>query len=137
MPTARFQMAIGSINEIAYVAGGLPNGSPYSALSVLESMSVSVDFDGDGVPDNKDDCPNSDLSATIVIDGCKTGITNTLFPSGCTISDLIAECAEGASDHGQFVSCVSGLTNALKKSGTITGQQKGTIQSCAAQAHIP
>jgi hypothetical protein len=41
------------------------------------------------------------------------------------------------SNHGQFVSCVSHMTNDLKKAGTITGQQKGAIQSCAAQADIP
>ena len=74
---------------------------------------------------------------TVVIDGCDSGVPNTVFPSGCTISDLIAACAEGASNHGQFVSCVSHLTNDLKKAGTITGQQKGAIQSCAAKAHIP
>jgi hypothetical protein len=94
------------------------------------------DSDGDGIPDNEDECPNSDLSTTVIIDGCNTGVPNTLLPSGCTISDLIAACAEGASNHGQFVSCVSHLTNDLKKAGTLTGQQKGAIQSCAAQANF-
>jgi Concanavalin A-like lectin/glucanases superfamily len=82
----------------------------------------------------EDECPNSDLSATVVIDGCDSGVPNTVFPSGCTISDLVVACAEGASNHGQFVSCVSHVTNDLR--GTITGQQKGAIQSCAAQANI-
>jgi hypothetical protein len=71
------------------------------------------------------------------IDGCNAGVTNTLFPNGCTISDRVASCAERASNHGQFVSCVSQLTNGLKDAGTISGQQKGAIQSCAARAHIP
>jgi hypothetical protein len=89
------------------------------------------------VPDDEDECPDSDLSATVVIDGCNSEVPNTVFPSGCKISDLIAACAEGASSHGQFVSCVSHLTNDLKKAGTITGQQKDAIQSCAEQANIP
>ena len=97
-----------------------------------------VDADGDGVGDNEDDCPNSDLSATVVIDSCQSGVTNSLFSSGCTISDLIMECADGARedtrDHGQTVSCVAQLTNALKKSGTITGKEKGAILSCIARA---
>ena len=75
--------------------------------------------------------------STVVIDGCNSGVTNTLFPTGCTISDLIAACAEGASNHGQFVRCVSHMTNDLKKAGTVAGQQKGAVQSCAAQANIP
>jgi len=84
-----------------------------------------------------DQCADSDRSATVVVDRCNSGVTNTLFATGCTISDLISECATGASNHGQFVSCVAHLTNDLKKAGTITGQQTGAIQSCAAQAHIP
>jgi hypothetical protein len=76
-------------------------------------------------------------TATVVIDGCNSGVTNSVLSSGGTISDLIAECAEGASNHGQFVSCVSHVTNDLKNAGTITGQQKGAIQRCAAQADIP
>ena len=95
------------------------------------------DTDDDGVPDSADECPNSDLSTTVVIDSCNSGVTNTVFPSGCKISDLIAECAEDARNHGQFVSCVSHLTDDLKQAGTITGQQKGAIQSCAGQADIP
>ena len=95
------------------------------------------DTDGDGIADHEDDCPNSDRSPLVVLDGCNSGVTNTMFPSGCTIADLMAECAEGARNHGQFVSCVSPVTNDLKKAGTITGQQQGTIESCAAKAHIP
>jgi lectin-like protein len=112
---------------------GFGVGTPYGVVEVANAP----DADGDGIPDTEDECPDSDLSATVVIDSCNSGVTNTLFASGCTISDLIAECAEGASNHGQFVSCVSHVTNDLKKAGTITGQQKGAIQSCAAQADIP
>jgi hypothetical protein len=73
----------------------------------------------------------------VVIDGCDSGVTNAVLPSGRTISDLIAECAKDASNHGQFVSCVAHVTNDLSETRTISGQQQGAIQSCAAQAHIP
>lgn len=73
----------------------------------------------------------------VVIDGCNSGVTNAVLPSGRTISDLIAECAKDASNHGQFVSCVAHVTNDLRETRTISGQQQGAIQSCAAQAHIP
>lgn len=95
------------------------------------------DTDGDGIPDDQDACPASDTTPTIIIDGCDSGVTNLFPEEGCTISDEIAECAEGAKNHGKFVSCVAKLTNDLKKDGIITGQQKGAIQSCAAQAAIP
>jgi hypothetical protein len=95
------------------------------------------DADGDGVNDAEDHCPGSDLRATVVIDGCDSGVRNTGFPSGCTIADLIAACAEGVRNHGQYISCVSDMTNDLKQAGTITDQQKDAIQSCAGQADIP
>jgi hypothetical protein len=73
----------------------------------------------------------------VVIDGCNSGVANVVVPGGSTIADLVAECSAGATNHGQFVSCVSHVTNDLKKTGTITGQQKSAIQKCAAQADIP
>jgi hypothetical protein len=93
--------------------------------------------DQDGVPDGADSCLGSSPSPTVIIDGCNSNVPNTLFTNGCKISDQIAACAAGASNHGGFVSCVSHTTNALKKAGVISGAQKGAIQSCAAQASIP
>ncbi|HEY0511563.1 MAG TPA: PA domain-containing protein [Thermoanaerobaculia bacterium] len=93
--------------------------------------------DGDGVPDGVDQCLGSSRSATVVIDGCDSGVPNTTFATGCRISDQINDCAVGAGNHGGFVSCVSHLTNDLKKNGTISGSQKGAIQSCAGGARIP
>jgi CSLREA domain-containing protein len=98
------------------------------------------DADSDGIPDDADNCPNSDLSPTVVIDGCDSGVENSLSvldQVGCTISDLIAEIAESSSNHGQFVSGVSHLTNELKKDGIIIESEKGVIQHCADQANIP
>lgn len=100
-----------------------------------------LDTDGDGIPDDfptgSDECDESDLSETVIIDGCDSGVENALFENGCTISDDIMECADGAKNHGKFVSCVSKLANGLKKDGLISGKKKGAIQSCAAQADLP
>ena|GEM_PF-4370958 len=97
-----------------------------------------LDSDGDGLIDDCDACSHSILSDTIVIDSCDSGITNrVLGDEGCTMADRIGECAEGARNHGAFVSCVAHLTNAWKRDGLITGREKGRIQRCAAQAEIP
>ena len=95
------------------------------------------DADGDAVVDDEDCNPNSNRSATIVIGGNDSGVPNTLFENGCTSSDLIANLAAGAANHGEFVSAVANLTNAWASSGLITGRQKGAIQRSAAGASIP
>ena len=101
---------------------------------------IVVDSDGDGVQDIDDQCPESDLSATVLINGVNTGIQNTgANPAGCTFADLVVEmietCLDDAKNHGQFVSCVSHETNILKRAKTITGKQKGKIQSIVAKMH--
>lgn len=91
------------------------------------------DADGDGVADDEDCNPNSNLSPTIVIGAINTGVPNTLFPNGCTSSDLIAQLFAAAGNHGEFVSAVAHLTNQWVEDGLITGQQKGAIQRAAAK----
>jgi hypothetical protein len=95
------------------------------------------DADGDEVVDDEDCNPNSNRAATIVIDGNDSGVPNTLFDNGCTSSDLIANLAAAAGNHGAFVSAVSQLSNEWAKSGLITGRQKGALQSAAARTRIP
>src|SRR5262245_56796789 len=113
-----FQRAVAVIHEIEFYD---------RALSQAEILAIFI-------AGSAGKCKEPD---TVVIDGCNTGVPDTSLPSGSTISDLIAACAEGVSNHGQFVSCVAHVTNDLKKAGTITGQQKGAIQSCAERADIP
>jgi len=106
--------------------------------SAIQAQVLPVDTDGDGVEDINDQCPTSDLSATVLINGVNTGIANTgANPAGCTFADLVEEmietCLDDAKNHGQFVSCVSHETNILKRAKTITGKQKGKIQSIVAK----
>jgi hypothetical protein len=101
------------------------------------TIMVLRDSDGDGIPDEEDACVDSDLTTTVVIDGCDSDVMNFLLFDGCTISDKVMECAANANNHGKFVSCVSQLTNELKKDGILTGKEKGKIMKCAATAELP
>ena len=98
------------------------------------TVSFSPDTDGDGLTDACDACPMSILTPTIVIGNCDTGVANYWFGDGCTMSDLIAQCAAGAGNHGNFVSCVAQLTSTWRDAGLITGQERGAIVSCAARS---
>ena len=91
------------------------------------------DADGDGVVDDEDCNPNSDVRPTIVLCDRNTGVPNTLFANGCTMADLIAQLAASSGNQGSFVSAVAQLTNQWVADGLITGQQKGAIQSAAAR----
>ena len=90
-----------------------------------------------GVPDDADECPGSNLSPTVVIGGCDSGVPNVVLASGCSISDLIRNVAVAATSHGAFVSRVAHLLNGLQSAGVITAAQKNAIQSCAGSAAIP
>jgi hypothetical protein len=105
-------------------------------IGALAAAPVSADSDVDGVADDSDQCAASDLSATVVIETCDSGVANDLFATGCSIADLIAPCADAPKNHGKYVSCVSRTLNVLKKSGAITGREKAAIQRCAAKSSI-
>jgi len=95
------------------------------------------DVDQDDVCDAGDRCPDSDLSATVSVRGCDSGVANTEVADGCWMHELIGECAaDEEKPHGSFVSCVTQRTNAWKKEGLITGREKGAIQSCAARSDV-
>ncbi len=111
---------------------------PYDlTLPLLRDVGWFPDRDVDGLADNLDSCPSSDLRGTIFVGPTDTGVANVLFTSGCTIGDLIAREAAGARNHGAFVSGVAHLLNDLKDGGFITGAEKGTIQSTAAKSSLP
>ncbi len=125
-------IAFAAFNDLT---GDNPDGP--AGNSEIFLAECSPDTDGDGVPNEDDDCPDSDTSATVVIDGCDSGAGNDVDADGCTVSDLIAGIAAGSANHGKFVMGVASLTNSLKKAGVITNSEKDAIQDCAGQANIP
>ena len=72
---------------------------------------------------------------------CETVVENYDFMDGCSMSDLIDQCAENAEEtifaHGRFVSCVAHLTNEWRKEGLIDFKEKAAIQRCAARSNLP
>jgi hypothetical protein len=89
------------------------------------------DADSDGVVDDEDCTVNSDRRPTIVIGGIDTGVPNTLFPSGCTMSDLLSQLKASAANQGAYVSAVAHLTNQWVAGDLLTGAQKGAIQTAS------
>ncbi len=135
-------------DEVTYtLSGNLPTGLGFDSSAGLVSGTVGPDTEGDyplsasaqdkdGASDTVDFVINVQSRGNIFIDNCDTGVEDRYY-NGQWISEMIEACAAGAANHGAFVSCVAALTNDLKKARVISGQEKGAIQSCAAQADIP
>jgi len=92
------------------------------------------DIDNDGVDNVDDDFPFSDMSPTIVIDDCDSGVANQILASGATFNDLIGEAADDAANHGEFVRAVMQLALQWKRDGLISGRDGGMIIKCAARS---
>ena len=113
----------------------LPSELPADlTLPLLRDIGWFPDADLDLVDDAVDECPGSDLRATVFVGRENTGVANAFFANGCTIADLIANIRAGAKNHGGFVSGVAHLLNSLEKAGIISGKDKGIIQSAAARS---
>lgn len=109
-------------------------GEFYIRGKLTSAEFCSVDEDNDGVEDEDDLCPASNLAATLVIGGNDTGVANTVDAEGCSLADKVSNVAASSKNKGAFVSGVAGLTNDLVAQGIISGKQKGKIQSAAAKA---
>ena len=109
----------------------LPLGVDISAEQMAD---IGWRSDGDGVPDGRDACLDSDRRETVVVGSCDSGAPNLMLFNGCKVSDRVAACAAGAKNHGEFGSCVSSLGYSLRAVGLYTGAQYGALRSCAARA---
>lgn len=104
---------------------------PPEDLTLPQMVDVGWFSDQDGVPDGRDSCIGSDQRSTVFVGECDSGSPNLVFTDGCRISDFIEDCAEGAGNHGQFVSCVSHTLNDLK--AFLTNEQRQAIHRCASR----
>lgn len=105
-------------------------------VPLLRDVGWFPDADLDGVADDADECGASDIRTTLFVAAADTGVPNTTFRNGCTMGDYIAMAAASARNHGAFVSAVAHFGNEWRAAGVITGNQKGAIQSAAAQSNL-
>ncbi|NEW80438.1 MAG: hypothetical protein GZ086_13665 [Gelidibacter sp.] len=106
------------------------------------------DLDGDGVLNENDAHPNSDLRATVNIGGCDyPNIDNVLVKNGSTmmdqINDLVAQINAQYNGenytylHKMFMTKLAGITYSWRTARLITTRERSAISSCAWIAQIP
>lgn len=85
-----------------------------------------ADIDGDGVPNAFDDCAATPVDGATDEDGCDSA------------QRLDARCPADGSyrNHGKYVSCVSGETDAQVSIGLLTGAEADAIVSEAARSNV-
>jgi len=122
--------------------GAANNDSPSADVVVMDDFIYGEPFqdvDNDNVPDSLDQCLGSDLRPKVDVNGAQPGVTsidNTVDANGCSIQDLVNNCADGARNHGQYVSCIAHLANSLLRAGTITRRQMTEMKVGAARSNI-
>ena len=102
-------------------------------LSLLRDLGWFSDFDG--VPDGVDQCPDSDPSPNLSIQGCDTGVRNSTLPTGCRISDFYRNCDRPAG--GRLPACVEFVSMQMLQVGVIGAAESGRIQACAVRTAAP
>lgn len=110
-------------------------------LAFDNSLKAS-DFDGDGIDDGSDVCPNSDFSEWVDVGSGNTSIGIAavgIDEFGCTIQDHVNQCSASsasAASHGQYVSCIVHLANGLYQDGVIRKQQRNQMKAGAANSDV-
>jgi hypothetical protein len=84
------------------------------------SLSGETDQDNDGVPDSRDQCPDTPPGSIVNSDGCSI--------------DQLVPCDGPWKNHGQFVSAMAAVTRAFVDAGLITQAQRSALISEAARS---
>ena len=96
-------------------------------VELLKDIGWFPDGDVDGIA-NKQDCnPRSNRSATVVLRGTDSGVANTLFADGCTISDRIQKIPLRTNARSEYVRKVTKLANDLLAGGLISQSARDGI----------
>lgn len=98
---------------------------PYDmTLPLLRDIGWFPDANLDGRPDRG-----------FAFGSCSTRVPNTQLSNGAMLTDQARvwyrDCDASTTTHGQFERCIATTTNAARKSGLISGAQKGAIEKCA------
>ena len=83
-----------------------PNGA-------LRGQMLPADGDGDGVPDDQDECPNTAPGAVVDANGCSL--------------DQLCPCDGNWRSHAQYLSCLIRVTRQFQRQGLITASERRAI----------
>lgn len=116
-----------------YVVLEGPSGVSWISVVLVQDL----DTDGDGILDEADACPASQLDPSIVFSGVDSGVDNLLQVDGCTLRDeFAAACTSPHGNHGAFVMCIADVSDSLRRAGVLSGREAGAVRRAAAKSTI-
>jgi hypothetical protein len=86
-----------------------------------------TDTDGDGILDDADACPASDLRAMVILDGCTSGVENLFFEDGCSLADLVQDALASSGE-----AALADLLAGLQEEGVLTAEESEALVECVA-----
>lgn len=95
-----------------------------------------IDADEDGIPNDVDACPSSDLEPTVFIGGYDSEVSNVVLSDGCSISDRIENCAVMGGNRRKFANCVSRFIREMRLDGLLSKTDWAAIRHWLARARI-
>jgi hypothetical protein len=101
-----------------------------TTLAEMHDIGWFTDANLDGVED-----------ATVLVNGCDTGVANDLIANGARLADQarawFGACEASTSDARAFDSCVDAVAKAAHKANVITARQSSQLRRCALQSRLP
>jgi hypothetical protein len=88
------------------------------------------DADGDGRTDARDACPETASGATVVWNGCDTGMPDRILASGCSLGDRLRAIAASVSRGRSRELALRRALIALFADGALSGRDCVKILSC-------
>ena len=102
----------------------------------FDANADQADADTDGVGDVCDECAESALGGTVVIEKCDSLVENLVAANGCSFMDDVATCVAEAGTHGKFVSCMARSSKAWARQGLLAGRDRSRVIICAARSDV-
>ena len=142
-PTGTYSSTSGSSSCTPAPAGSyVPDAGAISATACPAHYSsnagatscFALDTDNDGVMDKDDAYIDSNLSPTVGVGTCASGVRNAVLSNGASLNDLLAATVAGTANHGARQSVAAHLFKGWKAAGLITGRQEGELTSCVARS---
>ena len=100
---------------------------------VIVGLVPFADADGDGIADADDACPNSIMTATVIVDACNTAVANSIA-NGCSVADDMAALSQIVLNPSERANRAAAVLANLARDGGLGATAGAAIRACFPQA---